>query len=160
MRAVAGERLLLDELAPSPTFLLREHTVVDTPPQLVYDHIRRHRPDDRLVSTGWEVLGTRADEQVVFSAAARFWTPLRHRHRISAEGWSAVWEPHLCGVVAGFTVLPYGGRTLLTCELHLTPEDPDAATGFGVYWHVLAPAVRILVRRALRDIGRGVAFRR
>lgn len=145
--------MLLDEIAPRFEFVVRRHIVVCAPAAEAYQAVCEYTPDDRFVSTSWEVLGKAAEHEVVFGATGRFWTPLRHRHRIALEGWSAVWEPHLYRIVAGLAVLPYGTeRSVVTCEARLTPEDPDATSAFRVYWRVLAPVANLLARAAVRDI--------
>ncbi|NKQ56236.1 hypothetical protein HFP15_25490 [Amycolatopsis sp. K13G38] len=145
--------MLLDQIAPDFAFAVREHIVIDAPAPAVYQAACEYTPTERFVSTGWDVLGKAAEDEIVLGATGRFWTPLRHRHRISLEGWSAVWEPHLYRIVAGLAVLPYGtDRCVLACEARLTPEDPDATSGFRVYWRVLAPIARLIARASLRAI--------
>jgi hypothetical protein len=110
--------------------------------------------DAGLALPGWMVLGERADQEIVFGAVGRFWTPtIEWNEHVDATQFARFAEPGWGVIACNFLVLPYGAhRSLLTYECRTRTTDPVTRTKFERYWRLVRPFVGHILRATVATI--------
>lgn len=99
---------------------------------------------------GWVLLRDEPGVEFLVGLAGRFWQRDYGIVRLRPEEFATFDRPGSARTVAGFSLHPYGAhRTLLTYENRTATTDEAARRRFAVYWLLLRPFVRQLMRAAL-----------
>lgn len=105
--------------------------------------------------SGWVPLRDEPGVELLAGLVGQFW----HRDygivELAPEEFASFDRPGYAKTVAGFALHPHGeGRTLLTYESRTVATDAVARRRFAMYWLVLRPFVRMMLRGALVSMKR------
>lgn len=131
---------------------------------------RPEPPPQRLLLTGggpdlegWLSLGETPEREIAFGAVGRFWRPDIEWYDVSGmtpQQFAAFDEPGWGRIAANFSLRPYGaGRTLISYEARTATGDPRVARRFRLYWALVRPFVRHIMRAALTSVRRSAETR-
>lgn len=107
---------------------------------------------DDLVSSGdWVLLGEQPGREVIFGAAGRFWTPIVRWEQVEAEQFTEYGKPGRGKIFSSLSVRPYGrSSSLVTYDIRTVLNDPITHRIFKLYWVVVKPFVRAIMRATVR----------
>jgi hypothetical protein len=112
---------------------------------------------------GWLSLGESVEREIALGAVGRFWRPDIEWYDVSGmspQQFAAFDEPGWGRIAANFSLRPYGtARTLISYEARTGTGDPDAARRFRLYWALVRPFVRHIMRAALTAVRRSAESR-
>ncbi|GAA0922569.1 hypothetical protein [Pseudonocardia zijingensis] len=112
---------------------------------------------------GWLSLGESAEREIAQGAVGRFWQPDIEWYDVSGmtpQQFAAFDEPGWGRIAASFSVRPYGTtRTLISYEARTATGDAAAARRFRLYWVLVRPFVRHIMRAALTSLRRSAESR-
>jgi hypothetical protein len=100
----------------------------------------------------WTPLGERTGAEKVLGLVGAFWKRDEGLIKVRAADFTAFDRPGFGKVALGYTVLPYGTRSILTTETRVVLTDDVARARFARYWLVVGPGARFVMARALRLI--------
>jgi hypothetical protein len=113
--------------------------------------------DDGPGLPGWLSLGQRDGAEVAFGAVGRFWQPEITWYdvtELTPDGFAAFTVPGWGRIAAGFSLRPYGTRTLASYEARTATPDPGSARRFARYWSLVRPVVGHIMRASLATLAR------
>jgi hypothetical protein len=175
--------VLLDDVMPHCEFRERHELWVPASPPETYDAVRAvsaseirligplmrlrmlgrwpGRLDTRapllgeLQQGGFICLAEGRDEEVVYGAIGRFWSPTGNRP-IAVESFTAFTEPGYAKAAMNFAVRAERGGSRITTETRILATDPEASRKFRLYWLLIRPGSGAIRRSWLRAIRRRI----
>ena len=106
-----------------------------------------------LEQTGFIPLGERPNEEFVYGAIGRFWSPTGNRP-IAAEDFEAFSEPGYAKAAMNFAVRSEREGSRITTETRILGTDAEASRKFRVYWLLIRPGSGAIRRSWLKAIRR------
>ena len=91
--------------------------------------------------------------EFVLGSVGRFWRKDYGGRPVTADQFVPFNEPGYAKLALGLAVRPVGAGTILRYEARTATTDESARRTFRRYWHLIAPGVGLVMRRALRRIG-------
>ncbi|MDI2030257.1 hypothetical protein QFW96_16630 [Saccharopolyspora sp. TS4A08] len=111
--------------------------------------------DDLVASGDWVLLGEQPGREVIFGAAGRFWTPIVRWEQVEPEQFVQYGKPGRGKIVSSLSVRPYGrNSSLVTYDIRTVLNDPITHRIFKLYWLVVKPFVRALMRATVRAVAK------
>ncbi|MBI4635527.1 MAG: hypothetical protein HY727_04170 [Candidatus Rokubacteria bacterium] len=119
---------------------------------------RRRRPRgpvtlERLLESGFVLLGERAGRELALGIAGRFWRPAGERLALDADGFRAFDRPGHAKAVWTFSLEEQAdGTTRLVTETRIQCLDRASRRRFRLYWRLVRPfsgLIRIALLRAI-----------
>ena len=106
-----------------------------------------------LEQTGFMHLAERPNEEFVYGAIGRFWSPAGNRP-IAAEDFEAFSTPGYAKAALNFAVRSERDGSRITTETRVLGTDPGASRRFRVYWLLIRPGSGAIRRSWLKAIRR------
>ena len=100
----------------------------------------------------FEILGERADREIVLGLAGRFWTPAGDLREVDAGNFRAFDEKGCAKAAWNFSLEEQGGATRLATETRIQCLDEASRRSFSVYWTLIAPFSGWIRREMLATI--------
>jgi hypothetical protein len=101
---------------------------------------------------GWTLLAEDVGREILIGSVGRFWRKDYGGRTVSAETFIPFHEPGYAKLVVGFVVRRAGSGSIVRYEARTATTDESARRKFAIYWLFIAPAVSIVMRRALKRI--------
>jgi hypothetical protein len=112
-------------------------------PQPPPEHVRM------VEARPWVVLGEQEPCELVVGAIGRFWGPGVEWLDIEPAEFAGFDREGYGKIAWGFTVLPYGERSLLVDECRTRITDPTSRSRFLKYWKLVGPGAGYIMGRSL-----------
>ena len=106
-----------------------------------------------LEQTGFIPLGERPNEEFVYGAIGRFWSPTGNRP-IAVDDFAAFSASGYAKAALNFAVRPEGEGSRITTETRALGTDPGASRRFRLYWLLIRPGSGAIRRSWLKAIRR------
>lgn len=101
---------------------------------------------------GWTVLAEEVGRELVIGSVGRFWRNDYGGRTVNAETFIPFHEPGYAKLALGFAVRRAGSGSIVRYEARTATTDESARRKFAIYWLLIAPGVRLVMRRALKRI--------
>ena len=106
---------------------------------------------DGAVPSEWIGLAEDRPHEIVFGAVATVWKPKIEWLLVAADDFCTFSEPGYAKMAVSFATEPIeGGHTRLSYEARTTTTDARSKRRFNLYWFLVRPFVRIIMRASLR----------
>jgi hypothetical protein len=102
---------------------------------------------------GFACLAERRDEEVVYGAIGRFWSPTGNRP-IVVDDFAEFMTPGYAKAAMNFAVRPEREGSRITTETRIVGTDADASRKFRLYWLLIRPGSGAIRRSWLKAIRR------
>ena len=106
-----------------------------------------------LEQTGFIPLGERPNEEFVYGAIGRFWSPTGNRP-IAVDDFASFSTSGYAKAALNFAVRPEREGSRITTETRVLGTDPGASRRFRVYWLLIRPGSGAIRRSWLKAIRR------
>jgi len=108
----------------------------------------------------WVRLADDRPREFVFGVIGRFWGGQTHWQQIDATEFAGFDRPGFAKIANSLSLRPYGDRrTLVSYEACTQATDPQSRRDFLLYWRIVRPGVRIVMRSMLAAIAGTVETR-
>jgi hypothetical protein len=173
--------VLLDDVMPRYVFRERHDIWVSASPPDAYEAVRAvtasevrllgplmrlrtfgrwsRRLDDAaplirdLEQIGFVCLGERTNEEFVYGAIGRFWSPTGNRP-VRTDDFAGFSRPGYAKAAMNFAVGAERGGSRITTETRILGTDPEASRKFRLYWLLIRPGSGAIRRSWLKAIQR------